>query len=278
MAQDQQEQFSPPQPQEDVALAQEAGYTVNRYLLDPDSALSKFREAHPDISIKELTGIALEITEGEAQRRRTDTLLAHLNIFNRDGIEALATMEALKIKDKRRNAPRGVIVIFADANGLKIVNDEVGHPAGDDLLRGVGAGFRNSFRETDILGHPSGDEFVALLPLDNASQETPNAIQQFLEGDTGILTRFHHGIDQFRERVREQAQTLYGKPWPADTLEKRPGTVSTGWYYFPAEEYLQRYEDYIRLPERDKKTFTEYLQKEAEENMYGMKRGKTSAS
>lgn len=263
-------------PQEDIALAFDAGHAVNRLLSDPDSALSKFRTTHPDITTDDLTTLALEIAETEAQRRRTDLLLAHLHILNREGIESLAIIEALKIEDKRPNAAKGIIVVSADANGLKLVNDLVSHAAGDDLLRGVGAEFRNAFRETDILGHPSGDEFFALLIVDNNTQVDPEAVKRFLEGTDGILTRFHQNIETFRTQIKQKATVLYGKPWPEDTTEKRPGTVSVGWHYFSSEEYLERYQQYRQSTRKgyQSQSFTKFLETEAEARMYEMKRQK----
>lgn len=52
-------------------------------------------------------------------------------------------------------------VIFADINGLKHVNDELGHDAGDSLIRDAGSVFRQSFRQADVVARLGGDEFVA---------------------------------------------------------------------------------------------------------------------
>lgn len=52
-------------------------------------------------------------------------------------------------------------VIFADVDDLKQVNDELGHDAGDHLLRDAAAVFRESFRGADVIARLGGDEFVA---------------------------------------------------------------------------------------------------------------------
>ncbi|MFL6674753.1 MAG: diguanylate cyclase domain-containing protein [Massilia sp.] len=52
-------------------------------------------------------------------------------------------------------------VIFADVDDLKLVNDELGHDAGDHLLRDAAAVFRESFRGADVIARLGGDEFVA---------------------------------------------------------------------------------------------------------------------
>jgi len=52
-------------------------------------------------------------------------------------------------------------VIFADIDGLKRVNDELGHDAGDRLIRDAAFVFRQSFRQADVVARLGGDEFVA---------------------------------------------------------------------------------------------------------------------
>lgn len=58
-------------------------------------------------------------------------------------------------------------VIFADVDGLKIVNDRRGHDVGDQLIRDAAAVLRESFRKADVIARLGGDEFAAFTVADD---------------------------------------------------------------------------------------------------------------
>jgi diguanylate cyclase (GGDEF)-like protein len=62
-----------------------------------------------------------------------------------------------------RYGGRGAVMII-DIDGLKTVNDTLGHHAGDNLIRQVAAVMRERVRATDIVARLSGDEFAILVP------------------------------------------------------------------------------------------------------------------
>ena len=63
-----------------------------------------------------------------------------------------------------RGRVRPVSLIMLDLNGLKRVNDEQGHEAGDLLLRSLAHVLRATFRQEDVIARLGGDEFAVILP------------------------------------------------------------------------------------------------------------------
>ena len=66
-----------------------------------------------------------------------------------------------------RRKQAGCAVIYADIDGLKLVNDQLGHAAGDQLIQDAASVLRESLRDSDVLARFGGDEFVAFA-LDDA--------------------------------------------------------------------------------------------------------------
>ena len=71
---------------------------------------------------------------------------------------------------------KSVGVVFADLNGLKTVNDEEGHPAGDALLKRAAATLRTVFGDEEIY-RAGGDEF-SMIVTDVTEEELANKVEQ----------------------------------------------------------------------------------------------------
>ena len=71
-----------------------------------------------------------------------------------------------------RYGGQGAVMII-DIDGLKAINDSLGHHAGDNLIRHVAAIMRERVRTTDIVARLSGDEFAVLMP----QTDTAGALQ-----------------------------------------------------------------------------------------------------
>jgi diguanylate cyclase (GGDEF)-like protein len=72
--------------------------------------------------------------------------------------------------------------MFIDLDNLKIVNDSLGHHAGDHVLRLTAQRLRDALRTDDVVGRLGGDEFVALL------------IEPLNDEDLQVLARRLHAI------------------------------------------------------------------------------------
>jgi diguanylate cyclase (GGDEF)-like protein len=72
------------------------------------------------------------------------------------------------------------LLLYLDVNGLKDVNDSLGHHAGDALLQQTARVLRNVFRSHDVIGRLGGDEFAALIPVTDPSgcEITVNRIRE----------------------------------------------------------------------------------------------------
>jgi diguanylate cyclase (GGDEF)-like protein len=101
-------------------------------------------------------------------------------LLNRRGFFAM-------VGETRRRARRQaaqILVMYLDVDGLKRVNDEMGHAAGDAVLVATGEALRLAFREEDVLARLGGDEFVALAVLGRCADERLDlqAIESRFEG------------------------------------------------------------------------------------------------
>jgi len=86
----------------------------------------------------------------------------------------LATQQ-LKLNDRTLSP---ALVVFVDLDGMKRINDELGHEFGDQALIETSNILRHCFRHSDVVARLGGDEFVALAI--DASPDTCDAIEQRL--------------------------------------------------------------------------------------------------
>lgn len=141
--------------------------------------------------------------EREEALRRNAELLKSLSLVdeltqlnNRRGFFEFAR-QTLKIAKRERYS---MGLFFMDLNGLKQINDTLGHLAGDQALRDAADVLRQTFRDSDILARIGGDEFVALAHVVR---------------DTNAL----------RQRLREHLADFNAKNDKAYTLDISIGTT-----------------------------------------------------
>ncbi len=71
-------------------------------------------------------------------------------------------------------------VIFLDLDHFKLINDTLGHAAGDELLRVVAKRLKAAVRKSDTVARLGGDEFVILLPTVNHPEDATAISQKIL--------------------------------------------------------------------------------------------------
>jgi diguanylate cyclase (GGDEF)-like protein len=106
---------------------------------------------------------------------------------------------------KRRGL--GFTLAIVDLDNFKLVNDHLGHPAGDAVLRRAGESVRAVLRGSDRIFRLGGEEFALLL-------ETVDAA----------------GVEDVLERSRQAVKDLGVEPLPG-----RPTSASIGWAVFPED-------------------------------------------
>jgi diguanylate cyclase (GGDEF)-like protein len=89
----------------------------------------------------------------------------------------LETLEDELPRHLRSGFPLSLIAL--DLNGFKALNDQLGHPAGDELLRIVAQALVESTSDRDVVIRQGGDEFCVILPETSpaTAQRTANAIR-----------------------------------------------------------------------------------------------------
>lgn len=80
----------------------------------------------------------------------------------------------------RRNGREGAL-LFIDLDRFKIVNDSLGHEAGDQLLRSVAERIGTALRAGELLFRLGGDEFTVILPQTGDSTDAAHAAQRIVQ-------------------------------------------------------------------------------------------------
>ena len=101
-----------------------------------------------------MLGVARAALEIEWRFARADPLTGALN--------RKAFFEAVE-SDSHRSGIR--VLLFADIDGLKRVNDHLGHEAGDEALQDFADRVRKTIRKTDVFARIGGDEFAIFLKV-----------------------------------------------------------------------------------------------------------------
>ncbi|HSR68523.1 MAG TPA: diguanylate cyclase [Acidobacteriota bacterium] len=141
--------------QEDIVLGLQAG--ADDYITKP------FDKHELEVRLRAGKRI-IELQEELIQARETLRIMAlHdplTGLFNRGAI--LDKLNSELSRGQRSGEP--VAVILGDIDHFKQINDNHGHPAGDEVLRRLSARLRKSSRSYDSVGRYGGEEFLVVVP------------------------------------------------------------------------------------------------------------------
>jgi len=152
-----------------------------RHLVEhPDGLVTlEYRSLHADGSWRVIESTGANLLEHPAvegmvfnsrdvtDRRRAEERLLHDALHDElTGLPNRALfMNRLRqaMERSRRESGPTAAVLFLDIDRFKIVNDSLGHPAGDELLVRIAAALSSAVRPSDLIARVGGDEFTILL-------------------------------------------------------------------------------------------------------------------
>ena len=102
-----------------------------------------------------------ERLKAEAEVRQLSLRDELTGLYNRRGFFLLAEQQ-LKLA---RRTQTSYSILFADLDGLKKINDTLGHEMGDRVIVDAAQILNQTFRDADIIARLGGDEFVLFLPI-----------------------------------------------------------------------------------------------------------------
>jgi diguanylate cyclase (GGDEF)-like protein/PAS domain S-box-containing protein len=113
-----------------------------------------------------VSGVVADISERKRVEAEAREKLEHAALH--DSLTGLANrasfLDHLELGLKRATRTgTGVALLFIDLDNFKLVNDNFGHAAGDELLKAVGWRLQAVVRANDVVARQGGDEFLILL-------------------------------------------------------------------------------------------------------------------
>lgn len=117
---------------------------------------------------------------------RAISIVDHLTgLYNRRGFLSLAAQQ-LNLLER---TGKGTLLIFADLDGMKIINDTLGHQKGDEALIETANILRKTFRKADVIGRMGGDEFAVLAM--SGTHQSPEVLKARLEKNIREFNKTH---------------------------------------------------------------------------------------
>src|SRR5215210_407947 len=107
-------------------------------------------------------GVMLDITDRKAAEEQLAYLAYHDKLTGLPNRAMFDELSDLAIARARRSG-MGVAILHLDLDNFKLVNDSLGHEAGDAMILELAERLKDATRDTDLIARPGGDEFIMLL-------------------------------------------------------------------------------------------------------------------
>jgi diguanylate cyclase (GGDEF)-like protein len=127
-----------------------------------------------------------------------------------------------------------VVLYFADLDGLKWINDELGHAEGDRALVDFAELLRATFREADIIARLGGDEFV-VLALESPDIDTATSVARLEEH----LNQFNRSVRRPFTLAASMGVAQHG-PESTESLTELLGRADAGMYQVKLRHRAER--------------------------------------
>jgi len=141
-------------------------------------------------------------------------------LYNRRGFFTLAK-ECLRLA---KQSQKEVMLLYADLDNMKEINDTLGHEEGDRLIQETAAMLKSTYRTSDIIARIGGDEFV-VFPVGTVkdhSDKIANRLQENIENynaqannryslriSTGIATYDPNSMQSIDELLKQADSLMY---------------------------------------------------------------------
>jgi diguanylate cyclase (GGDEF)-like protein/PAS domain S-box-containing protein len=170
----------------ELAIAGQDVYQVDHRVVRGDGAVVRWVHERAQVvrdaagKPLRLVGVVQDITarkEAEEQLLR----LAHYDKLTQLPNRTLFHDRLLQSLSHSRHGGRAAAVIFVDLDHFKLINDTLGHPAGDQLLQQVARRLEEAVRTGDTVGRLGGDEFAVVLSDMSAVTDADGVAQKLME-------------------------------------------------------------------------------------------------
>jgi diguanylate cyclase (GGDEF)-like protein/PAS domain S-box-containing protein len=131
-------------------------------------------------------------------------------LYNRRGFMTLAEQQ-LRVAERTK---KGLFLLYADLDGLKQINDKLGHKSGDEAIAETANVLQEVFRKMDIIARMGGDEFAVLAP--EASLEYADMIKNRLQDQLDI----HNSLAGRNYNISLSIGMLYHDPATSKSLDE----------------------------------------------------------